>query len=588
MKILLFLVLSYPLVLTAQSLQVVKNGQANASIVIDSAVSIDVKNAAKVLQNYVQQSTGALLPITNFAGNNISIRIGQSSFLKSHNIDISTLDEDGFIIQGAGSRNYIIVGGSDGGTEYGVYEFLERYLGVCWLMPTYTWTDIPNRSNLTIPAVRIIENPVYLSRSVSLSSAAYEPYSTWSNFNRFRSRINFHHNLANLIPPSKYSKTNPEFYFTEDHHIPNADNDKNWQLDFSAKGIVDSAAAQIIRFFKNNPRTSSYSLGMNDSKAFSRSSMSSPIRNKIGYISLSDDYFSWVNQVVNKVKEVFPDKKFGVLAYNNLLEPPVNVRVHPSVVPFITYERMRWADKDLEKMGKEITDEWASQVKEVGWYDYDYGYSYLLPRVWFHVMRDYLVWGSSHQVKHYYAEFYPNWGEGPKGWIISKLLWNPNRNVDSLLQVWYDHAVGKAASPYLAQFYSIWETFWTADIYKNNSKWNVKTGQWLNFHNPAYLMDVPAGYVAKCDVLLRKADSLTVTAVQKNRLHELMQMWTFYKACIISFQATDNTTEKEINNRISLIPLLRKDSLFVNSIDIILADQKNILNKSWGSNINNR
>jgi len=131
----------------------------------------------------------------------------------------------------------------------------------------------------------------------------------------------------------------------------------------------------------------------------------------------------------------------------------------------------------------------------------------LVPRVWCHRMHDYLKWGSEHKVKYYYAELYPNWGEGPKPWIMGKLLWNPSYDVDSLLNVWYISFAGKNAAPKLKSFYQIWEQFWSKDIFK--SSWNYDTHQYLNFTVLSYLSAVPKEYVANCDKLMNDAFNLT-------------------------------------------------------------------------------
>ncbi|HCU33987.1 MAG TPA: hypothetical protein DGT21_00660, partial [Armatimonadetes bacterium] len=63
-------------------------------------------------------------------------------------------------------------------------------------------------------------------------------------------------------------------------------------------------------------------------------------------------------------------------------------------------------------------------------------------------------------MKAHYAEIYPNWGEGPKPYIHLKLWWNPDRDVDALLDEWYVRCVGPDAAASLKQYYAIWERFW--------------------------------------------------------------------------------------------------------------------------------
>src|SRR5690606_13052097 len=105
--------------------------------------------------------------------------------------------------------------------------------------------------------------------------------------------------------------------------------------------------------------------------------------NYLGVEDVSNDYYTWANDVVSQVLLQHPGKTFGTLAYQNLAEPPTGMSVHQSIVPFITYERMRWENPNLRSVGEQLTLDWAAQTSSLGWYDYAYGISYQLPRVWF-------------------------------------------------------------------------------------------------------------------------------------------------------------------------------------------------------------
>ena len=49
------------------------------------------------------------------------------------------------MIHGVDPSQVIIAGPTPYGTEFGVYEFLERYVGVRWLMPGPDGEDVPAR-----------------------------------------------------------------------------------------------------------------------------------------------------------------------------------------------------------------------------------------------------------------------------------------------------------------------------------------------------------------------------------------------------------------------------------------------------------
>ena len=76
--------------------------------------------------------TGAALPVisANKKGSTFEILLGQNDRLDRLNTNISfnELEADGFVIM-TDSLRLIIAGGDGKGTLYGVYTFLEKYLG---------------------------------------------------------------------------------------------------------------------------------------------------------------------------------------------------------------------------------------------------------------------------------------------------------------------------------------------------------------------------------------------------------------------------------------------------------------------------
>jgi hypothetical protein len=186
-------------------------------------------------------------------------------------------------------------------------------------------------------------------------------------------------------------------------------------------------------------------------------------------------------------------------------------------------------------------------------------------------MQKYLVWGADHHVKYYFAELYPNLGEGPKAWIQAKLLWNPHYNVDSLLNVWYVKTAGVKAADPLKEFYKIWETFWTKDIFL--SKWNNSKGQYLPFANFSYLDAVPKSYVELSETLMNEALSLSTTPLQKQRVGELLKMCHLYKMAIEIYQEADSINKSTVLSTsptfIDLLNDLEKDSFYTATVGYI-------------------
>lgn len=538
---------------SADGITIVERGKPLAAIAISPSASSAVADAAQLLIACIEKSTGAKLPLTTSApaNANIVIHVGEDLYSRQIGLDLKSAGTDGFFITFPDSKNIIIAGQEDRGTEFGVHDFLERYVGVRWLMPGPYGEDIPHATTLTISREEIRQRPAYHWRRV-----AGDIGSTWSRRNRNNSvLIPNGHNLNALFPPSKYAKSHPEFFpiLNGTRYIPPADAIDNWQPCFSADGIVEEASKNIKQYFKTHPGTNSFSLGMNDTNRFCECDRcrlkEDPEPNFLGFRNFSDSYFEWANQVVESVVKEYPDTWFGALAYGPLSQPPKKIkRIHPRIVIYMTDDRLRWCSREVEAEAHRITEWWNSTTSSLGWYDWIWGYPYMLPKVWFHQMANGLEYGSKHGVRGYYAEtnFYVEydkaaedknspfrWGEGPKFYLLYKLLWNPSLNVDGVLDEWYERAAGKAAAPDLKAYFSHWERFWTERILQS-SFWQPK-GYHLNFRNYEYFDIVTGKDLAQSRQWLESAAAKAQTKAQKERVKQILKAFDYYEASALTF-----------------------------------------------------
>lgn len=533
----------------AEDLTLVRQGQSQAVIVLPDPPPAALTNAARVLVDCIKQASGATLSIVKPAEipanhQGVIIHLGATGLPGALAQLPAGLDDDGFVVQAKG-RDLALRGPTDWGTEFAVYDLLERHVGVRWLLPGPDGTDIPTRRTITVPEGNYRDEPVFFSRLFSGLKGA--PQGAWARQNRMHGRVSFHHSLGqNIFKPEKYTKTNPEFFPMKDgqtRYLPPDGHYHGWQPCFSAPGSVEVAIQTIREFFRENPQATSFSLGTNDSSGYCRCpgclARISGERNFIGnYMDYSDLYYDWAYQVIEGVLQEFPDKWFGCLAYSEVAAPPKKAKVHPRLLPYMTYDRMKWVHPDLQKAGHEATEGWSKVTPNLAWYDYIYGTPYCLPRVWFHHSGDYLRYAQKQGVKAHYAEIYPNFGEGPKPYLFLKLWWNPNQDVSKLLSEWYERCVGPAAAPDLAAYYAIWERFWTRDVLQ--SKWFSLGGQYLNFSHPGYLADVKREDLRESRRLLESCLSKCRTEPQRARLRILMQAYDYYEASALAYQATVN------------------------------------------------
>ncbi|MBP1991882.1 DUF4838 domain-containing protein [Paenibacillus eucommiae] len=551
---------------------IVHNGQANAVIIVDAEAESQILKAANTLADYVNKSTGAILPImnavdfaaTNSANDLVRIYIDLNDSFPDEHIDslMQGLRGDGFIIHMHGN-SMIIAGPTVWGTQNGVFDFLERYVGVRWLMPGEDGEDVPETANLSIPREDVLEQPAFKFRMISplveqpgeggRLPLQYE----WAQRNRvqgdYNAPLDLMHNLHILFSPEKYGVSNPEYYPNNTPPAPNVTT--GWQPCFTADGTVQAASESIIQYFNENPNKTSYSLSVNDVGGFCEANPAHPNFpnkfNSIGLLDMSDIYYNWVNQVVAEVLSVHQDKWFGLLAYQEVMDPP-SFALNSRVIPFITKDRMAWIDDETKEEGHSQMEQWNAVANEIGWYDYTYGTFYVVPRMYQHLMAENYQYAYEHQVSSIYMEMYSNWGDGPKPWVTSKLLWNPNLDVNVLLDEWYSGAVGEIAAADLKAYYALWEQIWTERM--KTSKWfNVAKGRtFMPFQDLSYLNAVTDEDIAESRRLLESVVAKAETNKQKARANLLLQAFEYYEASALSY-ARENTPPSNVSEAVALL-----------------------------------
>jgi len=515
---------------------------SNTVIRLDEGALATLRAETQNFVDILEKSTGIALPVLNCGDpglGGLNIHIGRSEYLDALDLGLESLDRDGFVLRGVDTNNLVIAGRTSTGTVFGLYEFLERYLGVRWLMPGEYGVHLPQQPEVAIPLEEIRREPAYDSRL--LSGLLHKDHKIWAKRNRLVSRISFHHNLHRIISVEKYAKKHPEFFPIHNgkRYIPLEKHQHGWQPCFSSVGSAQAAANTILDTLSSNPSLTTVSLGVNDRSGHCECTECrlNESSNSLGLRNLSNLYYAWCNRVVELVSLHHPEILIGCLAYSEVSAPP-EFDLHPNLFPFITYDRHKWLNKTLEQHGFSDGEKWSKVSENIGWYDYLYGAPYCAPRIYFHHMAEYLKWGSEHGVKAYYAEAYGNWGEGPKLYLALKLLWDPNLSVDALLADWYRAAVGEKSSGYLAEYYSFWEKYWTERV-PELDWFSSSSGQYLPFSSPKYLSEISLEEVGYCRSLLEKVLLHAASAVQKRRAEAILHAFEYYEASILSFNALD-------------------------------------------------
>ena len=114
----------------AQQFTIVKKGVPKSRIIIPERAAVPEIQAAKVLQDYIERMSGAVISIETDHGpqQEGEILIRNVNRPEGKEVPKEKLGKDGLFIKNNG-KNLVIAGGTGKGILYAVYTFLEKYMG---------------------------------------------------------------------------------------------------------------------------------------------------------------------------------------------------------------------------------------------------------------------------------------------------------------------------------------------------------------------------------------------------------------------------------------------------------------------------
>ncbi len=431
---------------------ITQNGKAGSVIIISSTASEAEHYAANTLQKYIEKISGTRLPILSEAksGNEIFIGNKNDKFLKNNNVEItSSLKDEGFIIK-TQENKLLLIGKDDWGTVYSVYSFLEK-LGCRWFMPGPLGEVVPHKNTIEVGNINDVEGPSFKFRHVGEGD--------WSLANKCNNFLNVGglkgydqefsaQNYAELVPTDKYFKSHPE-YFAIHNGKRTAD-----QLNLTNSDVLKIVVDYVDNFFAQHPGPlyPVFSVTPNDNSNFGNTKEDS-----LFGPTYTDQIMRFTNEVASEVGGKNPDKLVDVLAYQDYIEPPVAVKKMDSNVAITicrinqdgTYSFPITVNNYYSNRIRKIIERWVKIADHILFYDYYAHYEWYGP--WpleKTIAADFRYYHSlGPKVEGLVPEFHPHWGtQGINDYLMGKLAWNVNLNVDSLVNDYYQKFYGKDAS----------------------------------------------------------------------------------------------------------------------------------------------
>ena len=500
-------------------------------------------HAAEELKSFLNRITGAIFPLYTEGEIPLEIRpnrhlnalyppekptyiyVGDTAFgARMGYTPPRDLGKEGYSIRTCGDSLYII-GGELRGVLYGVYAFLETYCGCRWF--TEEVSRIPTRSCLKLPEIDDTQIPVLEYRDPQYTSYGDPDWYVRNKCNSFHSALSgryggkivytgFVHTFREFISPEEYFEEHPE-YFSE---IDGVRRDGLTQLCLTNPDVLDIVKKRVRASLEENPLTNIVSVSQNDWGNYCTCEKCRALDEAEG--SHMGSLLTFVNAVADDIREDYPDVAIDTLAYQYTRKPPKNLRPRPNVIIRLCSIECCFAHP-LEECNhhfvrfdgcdasfQEDLEGWSRICDRLYIWDYVVNFHHnLLPHPNWGVLQKNMQFFVRNHVKGVFEQgnsFRGNYGEFDlmKRYVLAKLMWDPDCDVDTVINEYLCGVYGGAAAE-VRKYFDLLQGLITPD-----------THLWI-YHNPddAYLTD---DFLTKGDACLARAE---ITAEDEDTLRRV-------------------------------------------------------------------
>ena len=365
------------------------------------------------------------------------------------------------------------------GTRYAVTTFLEEALGCRYLWPGDSGLVIPQSDTVKVPAVEQKFTPIVLERKIRsneygermqtgldlllLDKAAWDKARRittpdWFAWQRMGGTLGLHGSDGTIIPPEawdRFLKEHPEWFAMQaDGSREPAPGEKRLRLCKSNPHLIEAIVEEKLKELRANPVLKCVSLITHDggrtgfclcpackaldpaegrpTEIWTYNHQAAQV-DKMPYVSLSDRMAWFNNQIAERVAKAYPDVLFLGSAYSCYTAPPLQVRLHPHVV--VRYAGLDYNSDSARREGLAEWDGWAQSASMV-----QFRPNLLLagrkegvPAIFVHKMaQDIRHMATRGLAGTDFDSCVHNWAvQGLNYYILAKLLWNPNLDVDA-------------------------------------------------------------------------------------------------------------------------------------------------------------
>ncbi len=486
-------------------------GVSEYTIVIAEDAPDSEQYAAQELQAWLNEVSGVSLPIVDIDEGETGKRlvVGYNAIVQELAPDSQqqSLSDDSFTWCSKGG-DLLFWGGSERGTLYSVYDFLEEELGIRWYSEDMTVVPKQERwafgklYNHEVPALLVRDNCMLAPRSNPVFSArlrnnftrlpGMEPGTTLEGTAEGYWGV---HAMAYHVPAHEYFQEHPEYF-----SLYNGKRCTD-QLCLSNPDVLQICIGSMRKVMRENPDFMIYSMEQLDNVQPCQCECEACQALIRKYGGDSGIMVWFVNQVADAVKEEFPDKYVGTFAYRYTRHAPKGIVPRDNVViRLCSIECCLLHDFDGCEMNlpfmKDLQD-WSAIAKNLYIWDYatDFAY-YCLPVANIRLLQpkiktfcDHNAMGMLEQ-----GDYQTRTCELKelRAYLVSKLLWNPDEDVEAVIRDFTDGYYGPAGR-YIREYIDY------ADAYLRRE--GMHTDCYANVAHPMFTPE----FVNECAGIFEKA-----------------------------------------------------------------------------------
>ncbi len=446
----------------ALALTLVAGGRSDYVVCLAADAPPSVKLAAAELQRVLKLSTGVELPIADSPAAKM-ICLGAQPAADRAGVTAAGLPDDGFRLRTVGESVYVVgkdypgdkppwTGWMSRGTLFGAYDFLERVVGVRWLLPGDEGEDVPSHDALTVSELALEDMPDFPVRGLFEVGP-----SEWLLRNKTTTfsdgyKLNHGHAWDAYLPEATLDE-HPEWLALRDNgqrYRPPSYPHVKWCT--SNPDLISAFAEGVIRWLEARPAVRGASLSPSDGGGFCQCDQCRKLveTDPHGRPSVTPLVLKFYNDVAKLVGARFPDRILSGYVYYNYLYPPTKpVPMEPNV-------RLVWAPLNYYGYGlmKPLyRDEFEAVV--TGWLKVTPNFIYHNYSTW---MRSFngaplpiaeaiqkMELPTLRRLGARGAEMVGIGAVGvggPSNYLRMKMMWNAEVDVDAVLDDWFQRAYG--------------------------------------------------------------------------------------------------------------------------------------------------